>query len=88
MSLQGNVFRNIPTVVVAPIDGQLFTSPITMTNKAYSECLGIFVSSITVVALRHMTRWARGSSSTLEGRNIPSASAYTSVELSVLANAG
>ncbi|CAI7582189.1 hypothetical protein PCG10_010109 [Penicillium crustosum] len=86
---EGNVFQNIVASVETPIAGQLFSSPDSTTNAVCSSHLG-----------RACQLNGFGSSGTFDGRadtaflanfagkNIASASAYTSVVASVNANAG
>ncbi|CRL29340.1 Pectin lyase fold/virulence factor [Penicillium camemberti] len=86
---EGNVFQNIVASVETPISGQLFSSPDSTTNAVCSSYLG-----------RTCQLNGFGSSGTFDGRadtaflanfagkNIASATAYTSVVASVNANAG
>lgn len=85
---EGNVFQNVGTIVQSPVDGQLFTSPSTSENAVCETYLG-----------RACVVNGFGSSGTFDqtdtaflvdfkGKNIASASAYTSVQGSVPSNAG
>lgn len=86
--VEGNVFQNIDTVYETPISGQLFTSPDTSTNSACTASLGRacqingFGSSSTI------TQSNTGFLTDFKGKNVASASAYTSVVSSVTKNAG
>ncbi|KAJ5713005.1 pectin lyase A [Penicillium malachiteum] len=85
---EGNVFQNIDTVVESPIDGQLFTSPSTSTNEICATYLG---RDCVINGFGSSGTFDQADESFLvdfEGKNIASASAYTSVAASVEANAG
>ncbi|KAJ6037205.1 pectin lyase A [Penicillium herquei] len=85
---EGNVFQNIDTVVESPIDGQLFTSPSTSTNEICATYLG---RDCVINGFGSSGTFNQADESFLvdfEGKNIASASAYTSVAASVEANAG
>ncbi|KAJ5757729.1 uncharacterized protein N7511_006423 [Penicillium nucicola] len=85
---EGNVFQNIPTVVETPISGQLFTSPDTTTNAKCSTYLG---RSCQVNGFGSSGSFSQADTAFLvnfEGKNIASASAYSTVVSSVTSNAG
>ncbi|KAJ5697363.1 pectin lyase A [Penicillium malachiteum] len=85
---EGNVFQNIDVVVESPIDGQLFTSPDTTTNEVCATYLG---RDCVINGFGSSGTFDQADESFLvdfEGKNIASASAYTSVAASVEANAG
>ncbi|KAJ5719181.1 pectin lyase A [Penicillium malachiteum] len=85
---EGNVFQNIDVVVESPIDGQLFTSPDTTTNEVCATYLG---RDCVINGFGSSGTFDQADESFLvdfEGKNIASASAYTSVVASVEANAG
>lgn len=85
---EGNVFQNIDTVVESPIDGQLFTSPDTTTNEVCSTYLGRVCQ---INGFGSSGTFSQADESFLvdfEGKNIATATAYTSVAASVEANAG
>ncbi|KAJ5635911.1 uncharacterized protein N7484_009224 [Penicillium longicatenatum] len=85
---EGNVFQNIDTVVESPIDGQLFTSPDTTTNKVCSTYLGRVCQVNGFGSSGTFSQSDEGFLSDFEGKNIATATAYTSVASSVQANAG
>ncbi|PYI17973.1 pectin lyase 1 [Aspergillus japonicus CBS 114.51] len=85
---EGNVFQNVDTIVETPVDGQMFSVPSTSSGSSCTASLG-----------RACVINGFGSSGTLDetdtafltnfaGKNIASASAYTTVASSVTANAG
>lgn len=85
---EGNVFQNIDTVVESPIDGELFTSPDTNTNKVCSSYLGRVCQSNGFGSSGTFSQSDESFLSKFEGQNIASATAYTSVVSSVNSNAG
>ncbi|PYH49600.1 polysaccharide lyase family 1 protein [Aspergillus saccharolyticus JOP 1030-1] len=85
---EGNVFQNVDTIVETPISGSMFSVPSTSSGSSCTASLG-----------RACVINGFGSSGTLDetdtdfltnfaGKNIATASAYTSVASSVTANAG
>ncbi|KAL4980285.1 pectin lyase A [Aspergillus desertorum] len=85
---EGNVFQNIPIVAEDPIDGKLFASPSESANKVCTTYLG-----------RNCVLNGFGSSGTFnqadtdflsnfKGKNIASATSYSSVASSVASSAG
>ncbi|CAI7611060.1 unnamed protein product [Penicillium glandicola] len=85
---EGNVFQGITAVVETPITGQLFSSPSTSANTACSASLGR-VCELNGYGSSGSTSQADTAFLTnFVGKNIASASAYTTVVSSVTANAG
>ncbi|KAJ5951908.1 Pectin lyase fold/virulence factor [Penicillium vulpinum] len=85
---EGNVFQNIAAVVESPISGQLFTSPDTNTNAACTASLG---RACVLNGFGSSGAFKQADTAFLvnfAGKNIASATAYTSVVASVNANAG
>jgi pectin lyase len=85
---EGNVFQNIPTVVEATVSGQLFTSPDTTTNAICSTYLGRVCLVNGFGSSGTFSQADTAFLTNFSGKNIASASAYTSVVSSVTANAG
>ncbi|KAJ5098751.1 pectate lyase [Penicillium argentinense] len=85
---EGNVFQNIDTPVESPIDGQLFTSPSTSANTVCSSYLGRVCQVNGFGSSGSFSQSDTGFLSNFSGKNIASATAYTSVASSVVANAG
>jgi pectin lyase len=85
---EGNVFQNIPIIAESPISGQLFTSPDTTTNAKCQTYLG---RSCVINGFGSSGSFSQADTAFLtnfSGKNIASASAYTTVVSSVTANAG
>ncbi|KAJ5946345.1 hypothetical protein N7454_003184 [Penicillium verhagenii] len=85
---EGNVFQNIDVVAESPIDGQLFTSPSTTTNKICSTYLGRVCQVNGFGSSGTFSQSDEGFLSDFEGKNIAAATAYTVVVANVEANAG
>lgn len=85
---EGNVFQNINTVVESPITGQLFTSPDSTTNAKCSSYLGRACQINGFGSSGTFKQSDTGFLTNFSGKNIASASAYTSVVSSVNSNAG
>ena len=85
---EGNVFQNIDTIVESPIDGSLFTAPSTSANKVCSTYLGRVCQANGFGSSGSFSQADEDSLVNFEGKNIASATAYTSVAASVEANAG
>ncbi|KAJ5218591.1 putative pectin lyase A [Penicillium cinerascens] len=85
---EGNVFQNIDTIVEAPIDGALFTAPSAAENKVCSTYLGCVCQVNGFGSSGTFSQSDTGFLSNFEGKNIATASAYTSVVSTVNANAG
>ncbi|KAJ1538549.1 hypothetical protein HK405_013739, partial [Cladochytrium tenue] len=86
--VEGNVFQNIGTVVETPVSGSIFTSPDTTTNAACTSYLG---HACQLNGYGSSTAYSSSTTSffsDFSGKNIASASAYTGVAASVVANAG
>jgi len=86
---EGNVFQNVNTPVLSPIDGSIFTSPSTSANKVCTTYLG----RVCQVNAFGSSGAMSGSTSTsfmssFEGKNIASAVAASGVAASVVAHAG
>ncbi|EAW23742.1 polysaccharide lyase family 1 protein [Aspergillus fischeri NRRL 181] len=85
---EGNVFQNIDTIVESPVDGQLFTSPDSTTNKVCSTYLGHVCQVNGFGSSGTFSQADTGFLSNFAGKNIASASAYTVVQSSVPSSAG
>lgn len=85
---EGNVFRNIATPVESPVSGQLFTSPDTNTNAVCSSYLGHSCQNNGFESSGTFKQADTGFLSNFSGKNVASASAYTTVVSSVNSNAG
>lgn len=85
---EGNVFQNIDTIVQSPVDGQLFTSPDSNTNKVCSTYLGHVCQVNGFGSSGTFSQADTGFLSNFAGKNIASASAYTAVQSTVPSSAG
>ncbi|KAJ6112922.1 hypothetical protein N7512_008246 [Penicillium capsulatum] len=85
---EGNVFQNIATPVESPVSGQLFTSPDSNTNAKCSSYLGQTCQINGFGSSGTFKQSDTGFLSNFSGKNIASASAYTTVVSSVNSNAG
>ncbi|RHZ68358.1 hypothetical protein CDV55_107559 [Aspergillus turcosus] len=85
---EGNVFQNINTIVESPVDGQLFTSPDSTTNKVCSTYLGHVCQVNGFGSSGTFSQADTGFLANFAGKNVASASAYTVVQSSVPSNAG
>ncbi|RHZ63581.1 polysaccharide lyase family 1 protein [Aspergillus thermomutatus] len=85
---EGNVFQNVEVVAESPISGKLFTSPDATTNKVCSSYLGHTCQVNGFGSSGTFSQADEDFLSNFKGKNIASASAYTTVVSSVTANAG
>ncbi|CAG8897635.1 unnamed protein product [Penicillium egyptiacum] len=85
---EGNVFQNIVAAVEEPISGQLFSSPDTNTNAVCKTYLGRACQLNGFGSSGAFSQADTAFLTNFNGKNIASASAYTSVVASVNANAG
>ncbi|KAJ5587596.1 CAZyme family PL1 [Penicillium hispanicum] len=85
---EGNVFQNIDTIVESPMDGELFTAPDASTNEVCETYLGRDCEVNGFGSSGTFDEADEDFLSDFEGKNIASATAYTSVVSSVESNAG
>ncbi|KAF7958151.1 hypothetical protein EAE96_003713 [Botrytis aclada] len=85
---EGNVFQNIPVVAESPIAGELFTAPSTAANAACSSYLGHTCQVNGFGSSGTFSSSTTSFFSDFSGKNVASASAYSTVVASVTANAG
>ncbi|KAJ5122458.1 CAZyme family PL1 [Penicillium atrosanguineum] len=85
---EGNIFQNIDTIAESPIDGSLFTAPSTTENEVCSTYLGRVCQVNGFGSSGTFSQSDTGFLSDFEGKNIATATAYTSVVSSVTENAG
>ncbi|CAP95882.1 hypothetical protein E8E15_010020 [Penicillium rubens] len=85
---EGNVFQNIVAAAESPISGQLFSSPDTNTNAVCSNYIGRACQLNGYGSSGALSQADTAFLTNFGGKNIASASAYTSVVASVNANAG
>jgi pectin lyase len=85
---EGNVFQNIVAAAESPIAGQLFSSPDTNTNAVCSNYIGRACQLNGYGSSGALSQADTAFLTNFGGKNIASASAYTSVVASVNANAG
>lgn len=85
---EGNVFQNIDEVAKSPIDGSVFTAPSTRANAACSTYLGYVCQVNGFGSSGSFSEDDTSFFSDFSGKNIASASAYTTVVSSVTANVG
>lgn len=75
-------------MVESPLDGSLFTAPSTTENEVCSTYLGRVCQVNGFGSSGTFSQSDTGFLSEFEGKNIATATAYTSVASSVVANAG
>ncbi|KAF7904779.1 hypothetical protein EAF00_002113 [Botryotinia globosa] len=85
---EGNVFQNISVVAGSPIAGELFTAPSTSANAACSAYLGHNCQVNDFPSSGTFSSSNTSFFSDFSGKNVASASAYSTVVASVTANAG
>lgn len=85
---EGNVFQNVGTVALSPIDGEVFTAPSTAANAACSTYLGHTCQVNGFGSSGTFSESTTSFFSDFSGKNVASAAAYTTVVSSVGSNAG
>ncbi|KKY18946.1 putative pectin lyase [Phaeomoniella chlamydospora] len=85
---EGNVFQNVDEVAESPIDGEVFTAPSTSANAACSTYLGHTCQVNGFGSSGTFSEDNTSFFSDFSGKNVASASAYTTVVSSVTSNAG
>ena len=83
---EGNIFQNVNTPLLSPVEGRIFTSPSTSANTACKPYLGHNCMLNQLGSSGPFVHTDTGFFSNFEGKNIASAEEIT--ESGVVANAG
>lgn len=85
---EGNVFQNVVTPLLAPVGGQVFTSPTTAANTVCAQYLGHNCQLNSFGSSGTFNKADTGFLANFKGKNIASAAAPGTVVASVTKNAG